>query len=528
MKPDIFPKKILIGDDAREKISAGVEVMYEVARAAYGPKAGNVMYENNWPVGASKISRDGVTNLEKVSLSDRAENIAAKAVLQASKKNNATVGDGTTAVAILTYHLYAAGRKLISSGHNQMEVAKMIDDTAEKAIEYIDSIKEPLTDDGLLDVAKVSCGDDAIAQLLADTVKEVGSEGGVTVEEHTGLGVYAEAIDGFYMRKGFTDVRLVKDGGTLSSDFENVPIFLTDKVISQDREMASILNQIVGNGYKEILILGEVMQDALEFLVMQRTSGKIIATVAGIPATAGMKSIVLDDLAALTGAKVYNHGNSADDFNLDFLGAAKRVIVEELSTTILDGAGDQKEIKRRLDELESQLESETHQVTTMAIKDRIARLKGRVGIVKVGAPTDIDREELRLRVDDAVCALQAARRDGIVPGGGTTLARVTGTPFDSTLQQLFIELMNNAGEKAEYKLGKVLEKPIGFGYDLKNMTDEPIDLRESGIIDPALVIKEVVRNACSVASKLITTTVVMVFSDEANETMLDMIKEGRR
>ena len=526
MRPDLMPKKVYYDDEARQKILKGVTAMYKVAKAAYGPKAGNVMYEHNWPVGAAKISRDGVTNLEKVTLADRAENIAAKAVLQASKKNNAVAGDGTTAVAVLTYYLYTEGLKYIAAGYNQMEVARMIEDTAEKAIEYIDSVKQELSEGDLLSFAKVSSGDDGIAELLANTVLEVG-EGGITVEEHTGLGVYAEVIDGFYMRKGFTDVRLIKDGGSLSSDFENVPILLVDKVLSEAREMATIINQIVGAGHTEILILGEIIHDALEFLVKMRGNKTIIATVAGIPATAGMKSIVLDDLSALTGGKVYQQADNAADFTLDYLGAAKRVIVEELSTTILDGAGDQKEIKKRLDELEGQLGAETAAITTTAIKDRISRLKGKVGIVKVGAPTDIDREELRLRIDDAVCALQAARRDGTVPGGGTTLARVTGTPFDGALQQLFIELMNNAGEKAEYRLGKILEKPIGYGYDLKNLTDEPIDLRKSGILDPTLVIKEVVRNAASVAGRLITTTVVIVFSDEANDTLLDLVKQQR-
>lgn len=525
MRPDLFPKQILYGEDARKKITLGVTTMYEVARAAYGPKGGNVMYEHNWPVGAAKISRDGVTNLDKVTIADRAANMVAKTVLQASKKNNAVVGDGTTAVAILTYHLYTAGHKLVAAGHNQMDVAGMINDTASIALKYIDSVKQELSEDDLLSVAKVASGDDAIAELLASTVKEVGDEGGVTVEEHTGLGVYAEVIDGFYMRRGFTDVRLLKDGGSLSSDFENVPILLVDKVVSDAREMATIINKVKGAGHNEVLILGEVIHDALEFLVHERGNKNIIATVAGIPATAGMKSIVLDDLAVLTGGRVYQQGEKASDFTLDYLGAAGRVVVEELSTTIIDGAGEKSDITKRLKELENQLKAESAAITTTVIKDRISRLKGKVGIVKVGAPTDSERDELRLRIDDAVCALQAARREGTVPGGGTTLARVTGTPFDEALQMPFIELMRNAGEKAEFRLGKVLEKPVGFGYNLRAITDEPIDLRQAGVLDPALVIKEVVRNAASIATGLITTTVLIPFSDGANETMLDMMSK---
>lgn len=499
--------------------------MYEVARAAYGPKAGNVMYEMNWPSGAAKISRDGVTNLEKVTLNDRAANMVAKTVLQASKKNNAVAGDGTTAVTILAYHLYTYAYKLVAAGHNQMDVARMIDETAQKALEYVNSIKQELSEEDLLSVAKVASGDDAIAELLANTVKEVGDEGGVTVEEHTGLGVYAEVIDGFYMRKGFSDVRTLKDGGSLSSDFENVPILLVDKIVSDKREMATIINKIKGAGHNEVLILGEVIHDALEFLVHERASKNIIATVAGIPATAGMKSIVLDDLATLTGGRVYQQGETVSDFTLDYLGAAGRVVVEELSTTIIDGAGEKDQIEKRLKELEGQLQAESAAITTTVIKDRISRLKGKVGIVKVGAPTDSDREELRLRIDDAVCALQAARREGTVPGGGTALARVTGTSFDEALQQPFIELMRNAGEKAEYRLGQMLEKPVGFGFNLREMTDSPVDLREQGILDPTLVIKETIRNASSIARLLITTTVLIPFSENANKEMMEMMKQ---
>lgn len=482
------------------------------------------MLEQNWPVGKPKFSHDGVTNLKKIALKDRAENTAVKAIVQASEKNNASVGDGTTAAAILACHFYKEARKLIAAGHNRMYVAKMIEETAQKAVGYIDSAKKELAEDDLLYVAKVSCGDDEIAKLLTDTVKEVGVTGGVSVEEHAGLGVYAEVIDGFYMRKGYTDVRLVKDGGTLSSDLESVPVLLLEKTISDGKEMAMIINKIKGAGHDEVLILGEVMHDALEFLARQRSANIIIPTLAAIPATSGMKSVVLDDLAVLTGGRVYRSGENASSFTLDYLGAAERAVVDELSTTIMGGAGDEKEIKRRAAELEKQLEAEHHPVTVNALKDRIARLKGKVGIVKVGAPTDIDREELRLRVDDAVCALQAAKREGVVPGGGTTLARVTGTPFDEVLKQPFRELMHNAGENAELKLGKILEKPVGFGYDLKNPTDEPLDLWKAGILDPALVIKEVVRNAASVSKELIKSGVIIVYADD----IVDIMKGAQR
>jgi chaperonin GroEL len=519
LKPDLLAKDVYFDNDAHVKVANAVNMVLQTAQAAYGPLSSNAMLEQNWPVGKPKFSHDGVTNLKKLASKDRAENTTIKALVQASEKNNASVGDGTTAAAMLACHFYLEARKLIAAGHHRMHVARMVEETAEKAIEYVDSVKKDLSEDDLLNVARVSCSDDAIAELLTNTVKEVGSEGGITVEEHSGLGVYAEAIEGFYMRKGFTDVRLLKDGGTLSSDFERVPILLLEKMVTDAKEMAAIINKVKGAGHDEVLILGDVMHDALEFLVRQRSGNIIIPTLAGIPATSGMKSIVLDDLAVLTGGRVYRSGENANNFTVEYLGAAERAVVDELSTTVIGGGGDQEEIKRRLGELEKQLADEHHPTTVNALKDRISRLKGKIGLVKVGAATDPEREELRLRIDDAVCALQAARRDGVIPGGGTTLARVKGTPFDHVLQELFKALLNNAGENAELKLGKMLEKEIGYGYDLKNPTDEPIDLWKAGILDPALVIKEVVRNAASVSKELIRTGVVIVYADDIVDLM---------
>ena len=513
MRPELLPKDILFDNDAHAKIARGVEVVYKVAKSAYGPKAGNVMYEMNWPVGSAKISRDGVTNIRQISLPDRTENMAVKAVRVASEKNNSAVGDGTTAVGLLVYYYYTEGRKLVAAGHNQMAIAKSIQDSAIKAIEYIDSVKYDITEEDLLAVARVSSGDDAIAELLANTVKAVGTEGGITVEEHAGLGVYADVIDGFYMRKGFSNVNLIKDGATLSSDFENVPILLLDKYVSDGKEMALICNKVKGAGFSELLILGDVVNDAMEFLERQRGAGTIIATVAGIPASSGMKTIVLDDVALLTGARVYKQGDTGSTFTVDYLGACERALVDELSTTIIGGGGEGG-VEKRITELKAQLKKENHPVTVQSIKDRLSRLSGKVGIVKVGGATDIEREELRLRVDDAVCALQSARRDGTVPGGGTTLARVVGTAFDRQLQRPFLELMSNAGENGELKLGKMLESPVGYGYDLKNPTDEPIDLRKAGILDPTMVIKEVVRNAASIASSLITVNSTITYTDD--------------
>lgn len=519
MKPTILFRDVTSGEELDSKVKQGVQAVYDVAKAAYGPGAGNVLLEQSY--GDPKLSRDGVTNVQKVFLKDHVANMAARVVIQASKKNNQTVGDGTTAAVILAYHLYNAARKLVAAGNNRMSVARSIEQAADKAVEYIESVSHEVTAEQLLDVAKVSCGDDALGELIADTVNEVGSESGVLVEEHHGLGVYNEIIDGFYMRKGFTDFRLIEDYAGLKSSFTKVPILLLGKTITEGREMKAILERVMSSGHNRLVILGDVMGDALDILVRRRvdftrTNGAegLIPTLVSIPATAGMKSVALEDLAVLTGGKVYQDGQKASAFDITYLGAAKKVSIDEHSTIIVDGAGDTEDIKSRLADLEAQLENEVTTIATNALKDRIAHLRGKVGIIHVGAATDVDREELRLRVDDAVCALQAARKGGVVPGGGTTLARVTGTAFDEAFKNLFLDLVENSGENGYLKLGKMLEKEVGYGYDLKNPSEDPIDLREAGILDPTLVMTEVVRNSSSVAAKLVTATASITFNDE--------------
>lgn len=508
MQPQKRYRQVIYGQELENRMDKGVDAVYHVARSAYGPKAGNVLISHDW--GGPRLSRDGVTNVTKVlPLNDTISNDTAEVLVQASKKNNQTVGDGTTATVLLAAQFYREGRKLIASGHNRMEVSRSITEAADKAIEQVENMGRKINDDELLDVAKVSCGDDAIGALIADTVTAVGSDGGVMVEEHSGLGIYNDIIDGMYMRRGFTDLRLVDDFTAMASNFTNAPIMLLGKTITDGKEMKGLLDRM--GQHQKFVILGDVGNEALDVLLRARIERQIVATLVAIPATAGMKQVALEDIAIITGGKVYQEGQKASSFDVSYLGAAEKVVITELSTIITGGAGDEAAIKERLVELEKQLDGEMHPVTTTALKDRIARLEGKVGIIKVGGATDIEREELRLRIDDAVCALQAARKGGIVPGGGTALARVKDTPFDDVFRSLFVDLMENAGDNAQLKLGKTLEKPVGYGYNLKDPTDEPIDLFKAGVVDPTLVVTESVRNAASVASKLITVQTSVTF-----------------
>jgi chaperonin GroEL len=503
------PRTVIFRDEAQDKIRSGAKKVYEVAKAAYGASAGNVLLEK--PYGEPVLSRDGVTNVRDLYLEDNVENQVVRAIVQASKKSNEVVGDGTTAVVILSYHLLLEAQKRVAGGINPMIVAKELQESGVKAMEYIDSISKPCTNDLLLKAATVSAGDEAIGELITESITEVGSNGGVIVEEVKSLGIYNEIVEGFYFQKGFKDPRLINNYARLMSEYENVHILLSDKPLNTIDDIAPLLDEILENGIKKLVIIGDVEGDALTTLAYNKATQGLDVTVVD-PPVIGSRTLFLEDMAILTGGKVLYQGFNNDDFSEEYLGAAQKVVIKPHDTTIIGGDGDPELIQMRLDELQKQLKISDHPDDIAAIKDRISKLTGKVAIIRVGGAIDFERVETKLRVDDAVCAVQAAVRGGVVAGGGTALARVTGTNFDQAFQQPFRQLVDNAGLNPEELLFKTLEKPYGYGYNLKDITDKPVDLFKSGVVDPTLVIKEVITNATSVVSRLITTSAAVVFA----------------
>lgn len=503
-KPPKQTRTVVFGDELQNRISKGVEQIYQVAEAAYGPKAGTVVIEQ--PYGDPLVSRDGVTNVEKVVLKDPIENQAAAIIKQASKKSNKKVGDGTTAVVILAYYLYKEARKLITGGHNQMEVARKLRETALDAIKQIDKMKKPVDDKLLRHVANISAGDQAIGEMIADVIQEVGLDGGVTLEDFAGVGIYNEIVDGFYFRKGFTNINLVTDPTNLESRHSNVHILITEKKLTTATDVAPILEKIVSNGIRELVIVGDVGEEALGVLLLNRLKGIITTTVVDAPVFDSMRSLFLEDLAIVTDGRVLLPGANASDFELEWLGAAGKVIVNEFSTTILDGDGDTSKIHSRIDELHAQLSEAESEVTIEALRNRLSRLTGKVAIVRVGGATEAEQGEVKLRVQDAICAVQAAIKDGIVPGGGVTLARIKPVAFSEAFSAPFKTLLSNAGHNPEKAIGEALRRSTWYGFDLKveDFDYKPIDLLKAGVVDPSSVMKEVVLNACSVVAQLVT------------------------
>jgi chaperonin GroEL len=506
-------RNVLFGDDLHAKIASGFLKVYNVAKESYGPNAGNALIE--YPYGDPEISRDGVNNVRKLKFEDAVENATAAIATQASKRSDVSVGDGTTASVILAYHLYTAGRKLVAAGNNQMVIAKQITEAADNAVSEIDLLKKPLGKDMLNKVATTSAGDEAIGELVADTISTIGADGGVTIEDFAGRGIYNEIVEGFYFRKGLISAYLAKDPANLESKHFNVPIIVLDKNLSDQGEASDLLETIQTN-FKEVVIVGSVTADALAYVVQKRLTKENPLVVSVVDPPYESRNFFLEDLALLTGATVITEGLNTSEFSLDMVGMAAKVVITTQSTTLLGSDGEQENVDNRVTELQKQLEEATHPTDIEIIRQRLSWLTGKVAIIRVGGASEIEQKEVKLRVIDAVAAAQAALKDGILPGGGVTLARLD-VGFKEAFEAPFKQLATNGGYNAEKLLAMVQDAPINYGFNLRDVGDKPIDLIEAGVVDPALVVKEVITNAASVAAKLLTTSSGIVLVDRSEK-----------
>lgn len=502
-------KEIVYDEEALKRIKDGVEAVYKVAKAAYGPMSGNVLLHRNW--GAPTISHDGVTNVREVEPKDLISNMAASVIKQAAEKSNQTVGDGTSAVSILASEIYFEAIKRTVHGNNPLQISKQILVEADLVAKEVMKQAKPLTDDLMKHVATISAGDEAIGDMLADTLQKVGVDGGVLVEKYPGYGIYNDIVEGFYFQKGFTYVNLINNYAQLKAEYHNIAIMVTDKRLSTVAEIAPVLEKIASNKITELVIIGEVIDDASAVLALNKQKGVITTTVVQPPSVAGNQLLFLEDIAVMIGAQVYQQGSNPTDFTLDMLGQADKITSTEHATTIIGGRGDEELVKNRIAELKLQLKEQTHAISIDAIKQRLAKLTGKVAVIKVGGAIETQTDETKLRVEDAVAALQSAMKDGIVPGGGVTLLRLSTLKGLDLLQKPLSKLFNHliASVGSEGLAAKVLQAPEWTGFNLKKLTDEPIDLLEAGIVDPAKVIEQVVINAASVAAGLVSTSVAI-------------------
>lgn len=508
-------KNLITEQETHDKIKRGLDQAFIIEKAGYGPRAGTVLHEQLY--GDPLISRDGITNIKNFFLEDPVENMAVRAVYQASSQSNKNAGDGTTAAILLSILLYNEGRKHIAAGHNRMEVSRRIKEVSYKVIDQLHELAKPYIPELLPKLAEISAGSKELGIVLNELFGKLGIDGQIIAEAVGEDGVYGDVITGFWFPKGFTHLSLTNDSSNLLSKHIDVPILISERPLKTTADIAPLLSKIIPK-YHEIVLIGEIGNEVADLLNLNHLKGIIDVVPVEPLGFEGNRSLFLDDLVAVVGGRVYR--STPDDFSIDDLGWADKVLIEGKSTTIVvdpanEDNDDQFKLRnKRIAELKEQLAQTSDIIDVDRLRERITRLEGKLGFIRVGAPTDIERYELKLRVDDAVAAIKSAPVHGVLPGGAVALARVDGDEFSSAYQNLIIAQAENAGLNPSEVLYKVREAKNWYGVNFKTSSEvKLVDMYKQGIIDPCKVIDEVVKNASSIASTLITVAAATTFNN---------------
>lgn len=489
-------RKCITGKELDEGIGNGIRVLYEVARTAYGCKGGNVMIEHR--ASAPTISHDGVSNLEELEVEDAIQDMAVKVVKQASKRTNETAGDGTTLSAILSSHLYWWAVDKIKNGASRVEVAKLIESYVPRILEEIDkATTKDLTPELLRGACIISAGDEGLGELIYDVVSEVGEFGGINVSYVGSLGVSTNVVKGMYIPSGYEDAKLINDLDGNRSVLENTPVIILSSTITRQDEIIPILEHIRTHNYQKAVFFADIAGDALRVLELNRNFDACV-----VKPQSNSYEVLLKDVALYTGGKVYS-GNPSEYKLQEFAGMADSVTITQRETTILGGKGDPKEIDKIVKDLKAKLAKAEPQDRAF-LENRIARLTANVATIYVGGASAVERGEVKLRVDDAVCAAKSALAGGVVAGGGVCLRDIADKLSIPYLKTPYKDLLENSGLEDD-------DFAEGVGYNLR--TGEADSMFNQHIIDPAIVIKEAVINSHSVIAKLITTQMALAYEE---------------
>lgn len=524
-------KRVFYDEDARRRVLAGAEVLYNAVKTTMGPKGRNVVISKSY--GAPSVTHDGVTVAKGVDLPEEDDEtlgykVGAELIKQAANKMNDMAGDGTTTVTVLTYHILSEANKLIAAGHNPMQLRKGLESAAHEVIKELSGVAEDIKDDKkrVAEVATISAGDSEIGALIADVIAKVGKDGVVTVEQGQGLGLESEVVEGFTIDRGFVSPYFVTDPNRMEAVYEKPAIVVTDKKITSVQEFLPMLEKLAQAGKKDLVLVAEdVEAEALATLVLNKLKGVFNTVAVKAPAFGDRRKDILQDIAILTGATVITEeqGHTFENADLSFVGSARKIIVTKDDTTIIEGSGNPVEVDARIKQIGAQADAATSEYEKENLDKRRAALKGKVAVIKVGGATETEIEEKKYRVDDAVAAVKAALDEGIVSGGGVTLVnaaavvKVTGTDAESAgkqllknaLEQPFRILLTNSGLNADEWLPQVRLAKAGQGIDV-NKPNKLVDLKAAGIIDPARVTKEAVQNAVSIAGTTMTMGALVV------------------
>ncbi len=524
-------KKVFYDDDARRRVLAGAEILYNAVKTTMGPKGRNVVISKSY--GAPSVTHDGVTVAKGVDLPEDDDEtlgykVGAELIKQAASKMNDVAGDGTTTVTVLTYHILNEANKLIAAGHNPMQLRKGLEAAAHEVISKLGSMSEDIKGNKkrVAEVATISAGDSEIGELIADVIDKVGKDGVVTVEEGQGLNLESEVVEGFTIDRGFVSPYFVTDANRMEAVYEKPAIVLTDKKISSVQDFLPMLEKLAQAGKKDLVLIAEDVEgEALATLVLNKLKGVFNTVAIKAPAFGDRRKEILQDIAILTGAQVISEeqGHSFENADLSFVGTARKVIVSKDDSTIIEGAGNPIEVEARIKQIVAQSESASSEYEKENYEKRAASLSGKVAVIKVGGATETEIEEKKYRVDDAVAAVKAALDGGIVPGGEVTLInlaeqiKVEGSDaiaagkqlLKNALEQPFRILLSNAGLNADEWLPQVKKGKAGLGVDVNN-PDKLVDMKTAGVVDPARVTEEAIQNSVSIAGTAMTMGALVV------------------
>ncbi len=514
-------KEIKYGDDARKALEAGVNKLADTVRVTLGPKGRNVVLDKTY--GSPLITNDGVTIAKEVELEDPFENMGAQLVKEVATKTNDVAGDGTTTATVLAQAMIKEGMKNLAAGANPIVLRKGMKKAAEAAVASIKAQSQPITGkDQIARVAAISASDDGVGEMVADAMERVSKDGVITIEESKTMMTELDLVEGMQFDRGYLSAYMCTDMEKMEATLDDPYILITDKKISNIQDILPVLEQIVQSGSKLLIIAEDVEGEALTTLIVNKLRGTFTVVAVKAPGYGDRRKEMLKDIATLTGGQVISEevGLELKDASMELLGRAKSVKVQKENTIIVDGLGDKAAIANRVASIRSQMEVTTSEFDKEKLQERLAKLAGGVAVIRVGAATETEMKEAKLRMEDALNATRAAVEEGIVSGGGTAyilaskeveklVATLEGDEKTGAkivlkaLQAPLFFIADNAGLDGSVIINKVYEAADGVGYDAYN--DEYVEMIPSGIVDPAKVTRSALQNAISVASTLLTT-----------------------
>ncbi|AST56779.1 molecular chaperone [Thermoanaerobacterium thermosaccharolyticum] len=526
-------KKILYGEDARKALERGVNAVANTVKVTLGPRGRNVVLDKKY--GSPTITNDGVTIAREIELEDPFENQGAQLLKEVATKTNDVAGDGTTTATVLAQAMVLEGLRNLAAGANPMLLRRGMAKAVDAAVEGLKNISKPVEGkDSIAHVASISAADEEIGNLIAEAMDKVGKDGVITVEESKSMNTTIEIVEGMQFDRGYISQYMVTDTDKMEAVLDDPLILITDKKLSNIQDLLPLLEQVVQQGKKLLIIADDVEGEALATLVVNKLRGTFTCVAVKAPGFGDRRKEMLQDIAILTGGQVISEevGLDLKEAKLDMLGRARQVKVTKENTTIVDGAGNAADIKNRINQIKVQIEETTSDYDREKLQERLAKLSGGVAVIQAGAATETELKEKKHRIEDALSATRAAVEEGIVPGGGTALLDVipdvqkvvdslegdfrTGAQIVlRALEEPVRQIAKNAGVDGSVIIEKIKEsKDTSFGYDAYK--EDFVDMLKAGIVDPTKVTRSALQNAASVASMILTTEAVVADIPEKN------------